>query len=93
MAEKSAVGADLYIEDSPANIASLRDAGCEVICFGNSTNVDVADPRVSSWGEAEQLVQQRLARWRRGPGPRTVRAVARQNVASHNARKAKRKAS
>jgi len=88
MAEKAAVGADLYVEDSPANIASLRDAGCEVICFGNSTNVDVAAPRVSSWQEVEGLVQQRFARWRRGPVPTLVRAGA-----SREGRKARRKAS
>lgn len=65
MKEKSAVGADLYIEDSPANIAGLREANCDVICFGNSTNVDVAQPRVTTWQQVEQLVCERLGRWRK----------------------------
>jgi len=88
MAEKAAVGADLYVEDSPANIASLRESGCEVICFGNSTNVDVAEPRVTSWLEVEALVRQRVARWRRGPVPTLVRTGA-----SRELRKGRRKAS
>lgn len=86
MAEKAAVGANLYIEDSPANIAALRDSGCDVICFGNSTNVEVAAPRVTTWAEVELLVQQRFARWRRGPTP-AVRA------AGGEGRKGKRTAS
>lgn len=67
--------------------ASLRDSGCDVICFGNSTNIDVAAPRVTRRAEVELLVQQRIARWRRGPTPPMARA------ASGNGRKAKRKAS
>lgn len=63
MKEKAAVGADLYIEDSPANIASLRDANCEVICFGNSTNVDIAAPRVTTWAEVEAIVLDRFEKW------------------------------
>ncbi len=60
MKEKAAVGADLYIEDSPANVESLRAAGCDVICFGNSTNVGIAEPRVTTWAEVEAIVKDLL---------------------------------
>jgi len=58
MKEKEQVGADLYIEDSPANVASLRAKGLYTICFGNSTNTKVAAPRVKSWKEAYELIHE-----------------------------------
>ncbi|MEO8185326.1 MAG: 5'-nucleotidase [Deltaproteobacteria bacterium] len=86
MKEKAAVGADLYIEDSPGNIQALRAAGCEVICFGNSTNLDVAAPRVTSWQQVEALLRKRLVRWSNRPS--VVRAAP-----SRNAGKARKQAS
>lgn len=77
MKEKAAVGADLYIEDSPDNIRSLRQTGCDVICFGNSTNVDIAPPRVTTWPEVELLVRERFAAWNRNDRPGVARASAR----------------
>lgn len=59
MKEKSAVGADLYIEDSPSNIAFLHEANCDVICFGNSTDTQVAAPRVTKWADVEAIVLER----------------------------------
>src|SRR6266446_4344635 len=41
MKQKEQVGADVYIEDSPGNVKSLRDGGFYTICFGNTTNVEV----------------------------------------------------
>ena len=38
MQEKAAVGADLYIEDSPTNVEQLRDEKLDTIVFTNSTN-------------------------------------------------------
>jgi 5'(3')-deoxyribonucleotidase len=64
MKEKDAVGADLYIEDSPTNVEALRAAQCDVIVFGNSTNKHVAGPRVTSWDELEILARDRVAEWR-----------------------------
>jgi 5'(3')-deoxyribonucleotidase len=58
MKEKEQVGADLYIEDSPRNVENLRSKGCYTICFGNSTNREVVQPRVESWEEAYELIQQ-----------------------------------
>jgi 5'(3')-deoxyribonucleotidase len=56
MKEKSQVGADIYVEDTPDNILSLRAKGLYTICFGNSTNTFIEEPRASSWQEAYELV-------------------------------------
>ena len=39
MKDKAAVGADLYIEDTPANVEQLRAEGHHTIVFTNSTNI------------------------------------------------------
>ncbi len=59
MREKDQVGADIYIEDSPKNIDVLREHGLYTICFGNSTNVHVADPRARTWSDVYELVNER----------------------------------
>ena len=41
MRDKAAVGANLYLEDSPENIQALRAAGHETIVVVNSTNRDL----------------------------------------------------
>ncbi len=64
MPDKAAVGADLYIEDSPANVERLRGDGHPTIVFSNSTNPHLAPPRAATWTEVEALVFQELARWR-----------------------------
>jgi len=61
MKEKSQVGADIYIEDSPENILQLRRSGLYTICFANSTNRHIPGPRASSWEEAYRLVRERAA--------------------------------
>lgn len=58
MKEKAQVGADIYIEDSPDNIESLRAAGLYTICFGNSTNTYISHPRAKSWAEVYELIGQ-----------------------------------
>lgn len=63
MRDKAAVGANLYLEDSPDNIRSLRAAGHETIVVANSTNRDLPAPRAESWEEIETMVRERLARW------------------------------
>lgn len=62
MRDKSAVGADLYLEDSPANIAALRADGNDVIVVSNSTNLDLPGPRARDWDEIERMVLERLAK-------------------------------
>lgn len=56
MKDKDEVGADIYVEDAPQNIAALRSGGHYTICFANSTNVDVGEPRVKSWADAYKLI-------------------------------------
>ncbi len=54
--EKEQVGADVYIDDSPGNVERLRGKGFYTICFGNSTNHNVAEPRANSWQHVYELV-------------------------------------
>ncbi len=49
MQQKTAVGADLYIEDSPVNVERLRAEGAKTIVFTNSTNEHLPAPRANSW--------------------------------------------
>jgi 5'(3')-deoxyribonucleotidase len=63
MKDKAAVGADLYIEDSPINVEQLRADGHPTIVFSNSTNANVAPPRADTWDEAEKLVLHALEEW------------------------------
>lgn len=66
MKDKAAVGADLYIEDSPSNVEALREGGHPTIVFTNSTNLGLPGPRADSWDEVERLVLQEFKKWRAG---------------------------
>lgn len=68
MRDKAAVGADLYLEDNPANIEALRADGHETIVVSNSTNRHLPGPRAENWREVEALVSERLERWRESVG-------------------------
>jgi beta-phosphoglucomutase-like phosphatase (HAD superfamily) len=57
MAAKSSVDADVYVEDSPGNIQSLRAAGKKVIVMRNSTNRHVKGPAAERWIEVEKWVK------------------------------------
>jgi 5'(3')-deoxyribonucleotidase len=59
MKQKDQVGADIYVEDSPSNVAALRKAGHYTICFANSTNKLVEKPRAKTWQEVYRLVKER----------------------------------
>lgn len=63
MSDKGAVGADLYIEDSPDNIRKLRADGHPTIVFTNSTNRELQNPRAGDWKDVTELVMQQLASW------------------------------
>jgi 5'(3')-deoxyribonucleotidase len=56
LGEKTAVGADCYVEDSPANIEALRAGGNHVIVFDAPYNRDVPGPRADTWSEVETMV-------------------------------------
>jgi 5'(3')-deoxyribonucleotidase len=66
MQQKTAVGADLYIEDSPANIERLRAEGAKTIVYTNSTNEHLPGPRANNW---EELLDQVLANKRAWESP------------------------
>lgn len=63
MAAKSSVDADVYVEDSPKNIDSLRAAGKDVIVFQNSTNRDLPPPFATSWHQVESWVLEHYSAW------------------------------
>ncbi len=49
-------GADLYVDDSPGNIAAFRDAGLPVLIFGHRYNRHIDGPRIHDWTEAADAV-------------------------------------
>jgi 5'(3')-deoxyribonucleotidase len=63
VADKTAVGADLYVEDTPSNITALRTAGLHTIVFSNPTNLEEASPRADTWEEVEVLVLDQTQPW------------------------------
>jgi 5'(3')-deoxyribonucleotidase len=65
MQQKTAVGADLYIEDSPLNVERLRADGARTIVFTNSTNEHLPGPRASTWDDVSQMVLAEKAEWER----------------------------
>jgi 5'(3')-deoxyribonucleotidase len=66
MNDKVAVGAHVYIDDTPRNIIQLREQGNNTIIFTNSTNRDLPGPRANSWIEAEKIILEALEEWRTG---------------------------
>lgn len=58
MKQKDQVGADIYIEDSPENLENLRGHGYYAICFANSTNTHLGEPKASNWDEVYDLIKQ-----------------------------------
>jgi 5'(3')-deoxyribonucleotidase len=66
MADKGAVGAHVYIDDSPDNIERLRDQGCRTIVFSNSTNRGLPGPRAENWRDVERLVMEAWEEWQTG---------------------------
>ena len=58
--DKTAVGADLFVEDAPKNVERLRASGVDTICFANSTNKHITAPRATDWNEVEAMVMERF---------------------------------
>lgn len=56
MKEKSAVGANVYIEDSPGNVERLREEGLITMVFTNSTNAHLPGPRADNWEQVVEFV-------------------------------------
>ena len=66
MADKPHVGADLYLDDSPANIGALRAAGLPAITFDQPYNRHLDGPRVHNWAQATVTVMERALSPRHG---------------------------
>ncbi len=69
MRDKGAVGADLYVEDSPANVEALMGGGHEVIVMTQRANAHLDVPtnrRAAGWEQAERLILDYHAEWREG---------------------------
>lgn len=66
--DKTAVQADLYIEDRASNVEDLRDQGRDVIAFMTSTNGHLAGPRANTWKEVEELVTDFVVAWKKRNG-------------------------
>lgn len=68
--DKSAVRADLFVEDNGDNIEALDRKRVPVICMNNPTNEgrDLPATRVDSWDEAEAEIRARYYDWRRARG-------------------------
>ncbi len=58
MRDKDQVGADIYVDDSPENVESLRGLGLPTICFASSANKSVAEPRAKDWDEVYRLIKE-----------------------------------
>jgi hypothetical protein len=65
MQQKTAVGADLYVEDSPENVARLRAEGAKTIVFLNSTNDQLPPPHARNWEEVLEMVLAEKAAWQK----------------------------
>lgn len=65
MRDKSAVGADLYLEDNPGNIQALRSEGHKTIVVVNSTNRHLPEPKANNWMEIEKLVMEEYELWQK----------------------------
>jgi 5'(3')-deoxyribonucleotidase len=77
MKDKGQVGAEIYIEDSPENILDLRKRGLYTICFANSTNKHIGEPRATDWAEAYDLIRQRKRELGQTQSRRGVRGTTR----------------
>lgn len=64
--DKSAIRANLFIEDSPSNIHRLLAQGTDVICMTNPINEGDKSitQRASGWAEAEGMIRAKYNEWR-----------------------------
>jgi 5'(3')-deoxyribonucleotidase len=62
LGNKPEVEATCYVDDSPTNIAALREAGNVVIAYDAPYNRDLEAPRAYSWIDVEHLVADQAAR-------------------------------
>ena len=65
MRDKSAVGANLYLEDNPDNIKALRNDRHKTIVVVNSMNRELPEPRAENWEQIEKLVISEYKNWKK----------------------------
>lgn len=53
---KTGAGCDVYVDDSPDDVAALRAAGRPAVAFGQPWNVDLAPPRCGGWAGLPDLL-------------------------------------
>jgi 5'-nucleotidase len=58
---KPHVGADIYVEDSPANVIALRESGRHTIVFDQPYNGHLPGPRAYDWTEVGAQVRDVIA--------------------------------
>ena len=56
---KEQVGAEIYVDDNPDNVETLRAKELYAICFVNSTNRKIGEPRAETWDDVYRLVHER----------------------------------
>jgi 5'(3')-deoxyribonucleotidase len=61
LGRKPEVEADLYVDDAPHNVRSLREHGNHVLVFDAPYNGDLEGPRVRDWHELQEAVLARMA--------------------------------
>ncbi len=54
------MGADIYVDDSPSNIAALRLAGQEGIVFSQIYNAGVPGLRADNWADVVSIIDDRM---------------------------------
>jgi 5'(3')-deoxyribonucleotidase len=64
VADKPAVEANLYIEDSPRNILALREQRHPTVIFTNSTNLEMEGARAQNWADVELRVAEQVSQAR-----------------------------
>lgn len=61
LGRKPEVEADLYVDDAPHNVESLRSAGNQVIVFDQPYNRHVHGLRANTWAQVEEITLGRMA--------------------------------
>lgn len=60
VSDKTAIEADVYLEDAPHFIAALQAAGRKVVIFDTRYNRHLPGPRARSWCDVPDLIRQLL---------------------------------
>lgn len=60
LAQKHLLAADIFLDDAPANIESLQEAGREVLIMDRSYNRDLEGQRVHNWTEIGDIIRKKF---------------------------------